>query len=114
MTEYAIEFDDRALREWDELDGSIRRKFEKKLEKLILNPYSPGNELHGDLAGFYKIKLRQDGYRLVYQIVEQRIVIFIIAVGRREDNEIYMAATGRVPETPADRTKPSSGKRRIR
>ena len=54
MTEYAIEFDDRALREWDELDGSIRRKFEKKLEKLVLNPHSPGNELHGDLAGFYK------------------------------------------------------------
>lgn len=114
MTEYAIEFDDRALREWDGLDGSIRRKFEKKLEKLVLNPHSPGNELHGNLAGFYKIKLRQDGYRLVYQVVEQRIVIFIIAVGRREDNEIYTAATGRVPETPADRTKPASGKRHIR
>ncbi|MFS3134600.1 hypothetical protein ACLRDC_04360 [Gluconacetobacter sacchari] len=33
MTEYAIEFDDRDLREWDERDGSIRKKFEKKLEK---------------------------------------------------------------------------------
>ncbi|WP_342628332.1 hypothetical protein AAC691_20895 [Nguyenibacter vanlangensis] len=24
MTEYAIEFDDRALRQWDDLDGSVR------------------------------------------------------------------------------------------
>ena len=102
MTEYAIEFDDRALREWDGLDGSIRRKFEKKLEKLVLNPHSPGNELHGDLAGFYKIKLRQDGY----QVVEQRIVIFVIAMGRREDDEIYTAATGRVPETPVTAANP--------
>jgi mRNA interferase RelE/StbE len=108
--EYAIEFDDRALREWDDLDGGIRKKFEKKLEKLVLNPHSPGNELHGDLAGFYKIKLRKDGYRLVYQVVEQRIVIFVVAVGRREDNEIYTAATGRPPETTAGRTKQPSGR----
>ena len=98
----------------DGLDGSIRRKFEKKLEKLVLNPHSPGNELHGDLARFYKIKLRQDGYRLVYQVVEQRIVIFVIAVGRREDSEIYTTATGRIPETPADRIKQPSGKSRKR
>ncbi|GBQ58427.1 type II toxin-antitoxin system RelE family toxin [Komagataeibacter swingsii] len=114
MTEYAIEFDDRALREWDGLDGSVRKKFEKKLEKLVLNPYSPGNELHGDLAGLYKIKLRQDGYRLVYQVVEQRIVIFVIAVGRREDNEIYMSATGRVPTPPIDQSNRLSNKGRKR
>ncbi|GBQ28948.1 translation repressor RelE/RelB/StbE [Gluconacetobacter sacchari DSM 12717] len=71
MTEYAIEFDDRDLREWDERDGSIRKKFEKKLEKLLLNPYAPGNE-------------------------------------------IYTAATGRVPETPVDRTNQPSGRNRKR
>ncbi|OUJ15683.1 translation repressor RelE/RelB/StbE [Acetobacter orientalis] len=57
MKEYSLEFDERALREWDALDGSVRKKFEKKLEKLIWNPHSRGNELHRDLAGFYKIKL---------------------------------------------------------
>jgi mRNA interferase RelE/StbE len=31
MKEYCLEFDDRALKEWDALDGSVR----KKLEKLI-------------------------------------------------------------------------------
>lgn len=104
MTEYAIEFDDRALREWDDLDGSVRKNSRKKLEKLVLNPHCSGNELHGDLAGFYKIKLRQDGYRLVYQVIEQRIVIFVIAIGRRDDNEVYMSAAGRVPAPPIDQS----------
>lgn len=52
MKEYSLEFDERALRKWDALDGNVR----KKLEKLIWNPHSRGNELHRDLAGFYKIK----------------------------------------------------------
>ena len=93
MKEYSLEFDERALREWDTLDGSVRKKFEKKLEKLIWNPHSRGNELHRDLAGFYKIKLLKDGYRLVYQVIDERIVIYVIAVGRRADNEIYALAT---------------------
>jgi len=95
MKEYCLEFDDRALREWDALDGSVRKKFEKKLEKLIWHPHSPGNELHRDLSGFYKIKLRKDGYRLVYQVIDDRIVIYVIAVGHRADNEIYELASKR-------------------
>ena len=95
MKEYCLEFDDRALREWDALDGSVRKKFEKKLEKLIWNPHSPGNELDRDLSGFYKIKLLKDGYRLVYQVIDERIVIYVIAVGRRADNEIYELASKR-------------------
>jgi len=95
MKEYCLEFDDRALREWDALDGNVRKKFEKKLEKLIWNPHSPGNELHRDLSGFYKIKLLKDGYRLVYQVIDERIIIYVIAVGRRADNEIYELASKR-------------------
>ncbi|ETC99543.1 translation repressor RelE/RelB/StbE [Asaia sp. SF2.1] len=67
----------------------MRKKFEKKLEKLIWYPHSPGNQLYRDLSGFYNIKLRKDGYRLAYQVIEERIVIYVIAVGRRADNEIY-------------------------
>lgn len=54
-----------------------------------------GNELHRDLAEFYKIKLLKDGYCLVYQVMDERIVIYVIAVGRRADNEIYALATKR-------------------
>ncbi|MFT8507604.1 type II toxin-antitoxin system RelE family toxin [Acetobacter sp.] len=92
---YRVEFDDEALEEWDALDGSIRKQFLKKLQKLKHNPYSPGNALTGGLAGYYKIKLRDVGYRLVYSIEEDRIVIFVLAVGRREDSEVYADALSR-------------------
>lgn len=93
---YDIEFDDEALEEWDALDGSVRKKFEKKLRKLIQNPHSPGNALTGGLAGCYKIKLRDDGYRLVYTVEAMRIVIFVIAVGKREESVVYNIAQSRI------------------
>ena len=96
MKEYCLEFDDRSLKEWDALDGSVRKKFEKKLEKLIWHHHSPGNELHRDLSGFYKIKLLKDGCRLIYQVIDERIIIYVIAVGRRADNEIYELASKRI------------------
>jgi mRNA interferase RelE/StbE len=92
---YKVEFDDEALEEWDALDGSIRKQFLKKLQKLKHNPYSPGNALTGGLSGYYKIKLRDAGYRLVYSVEEDRIVIFVLAVGRREDSEVYAEALSR-------------------
>lgn len=93
---YKIKFDDEALEEWDSLDGSIRKKFLNKLRNLEKNPYSPSNALHGPLTGYYKIKLRSDGYRLVYSIEEDKIIIFVISVGKREDNEVYIPASNRV------------------
>ena len=45
----------------------FRRKtiFKKQLQVRLANPRFPGAELHGPLAGCYKIKLRAQGYRLV-------------------------------------------------
>lgn len=37
----------------------------------------------------YKIKLLKDCYRLVYQVIDERIIIYVIAVSRKTDNEIY-------------------------
>jgi mRNA interferase RelE/StbE len=44
----------------------------------------------------YKIKLRAAGYRLVYRVYDDRIVVQVIAVGKRERNEVYKTAVGRM------------------
>ena len=46
----------------------------------------------------YKIKLRSIGYRLVYQIVEERLVVLVIAVGKREKNQVYGTAAVRISQ----------------
>jgi len=46
-------------------------------------PHNPANQLHG-FKNVYKIKLRSVGYRLVYEVNDDEIVVCIIAVGKRE------------------------------
>jgi mRNA interferase RelE/StbE len=50
------------------------------------------------LSGYpnrYKIKLRCIGYRLVYEVVDDEVVVIVIAVGRRENNAVYDDANSR-------------------
>ena len=44
----------------------------------------------------YKIKLRASGYRLVYQVRDQTITVFVVAVGKRERSAAYDAADKRL------------------
>lgn len=50
---FNIDFDERAFKEWNKLDRTIRDQFKKKLRKLQHNPYSGAARLHGDLAGYF-------------------------------------------------------------
>ena len=84
---YELAFDRRALKEWQKLGHTIREQFKKKLE----NPRVPAARLHGH-ADRYKIKLRASGYRLVYQVIDEKVVLLVIAVGRRESSEVYQIA----------------------
>jgi len=49
-----------------------------------------------ELPACYKIKLRTLGYRLVYQVHDERIVVLVIAIGKRENSEVYNDAEKRV------------------
>ena len=95
MKTYSLEFHVLALKEWKKLDNSIRLQFKKQLEKRIQNPRVASAKLHGDLDNFYKIKLLAVGYRLVYEVIDQRLVILIIAIGKRNQSEVYKEASDR-------------------
>jgi len=43
----------------------------------------------------YKIKLKASGYRLVYQVIEERVVVSVVAVGKRERGDVYESAKRR-------------------
>jgi len=92
---YSLEFDERAFKEWKRLDGSIRCQLKKKLEKVIENPRVEKNQLR-ELDNCYKIKLRQSGYRLIYQVQDERVVVFVIAIGKRDKEQAYHDATHRI------------------
>ncbi len=44
----------------------------------------------------YKIKRRSAGYRLVYKVRDEEIVVSVVVVGKREKNQVYRTAAKRV------------------
>ncbi len=91
---YNLEFLEQAFDEWQKLNPSIKQQFKKKLTKLLVNPRIPKNKLFGH-PNRYKIKLRSIGYRLVYEVIDDEIIVLVIAVGKRENNAIYRSADSR-------------------
>lgn len=85
-----------AWREWQALDGSIKQLLKPLLAKRLQNPHVPGSLLHRELAGCYKIKLLKQGYRLVYLVEDDVLVVLVLSVGKREDSEAYTSAAKRI------------------
>ena len=85
---YNLKFYPSALKEWKRLAPPIREQFKKKLKERLENPRNPANQLRG-FKDVYKIKLRSVGYRLVYEVEDQEIVVYVIAVGKRDKGIIY-------------------------
>lgn len=91
---YELAFLDEALKEWRKLDSTTRDQFKAKLAERLENPKIPSARLHGAKER-YKIKLRSAGYRLVYEVRDQELLVLIVAVGKRERNDIYKTAARR-------------------
>jgi mRNA interferase RelE/StbE len=91
---YDLAFLDEALKEWRKLDNATREQFKAKLAERLQNPKVPSARLHGAKER-YRIKLRNAGYRLVYQVKDRELLVLVVAVGKRERNDVYKAAERR-------------------
>ena len=91
---YSLAFVESALKEWRKLASPIRDQFKKKLAERLEQPRVPSAKLH-NMPDCYKIKLRAVGYRLVYQVDDNLVIVTVIAVGRRNKNAAYRTAATR-------------------
>jgi len=101
---YKLLFHELAWQEWGRLDGSIRVPLKKKLLERLQEPRIPASALSG-MPDCYKIKLRQAGYRLVYRVDEDVVYVTVIALGKRDKNAVYAAAS----QKAASPTRPPGG-----
>lgn len=92
---YELAFNESALKEWGKLGSTLREQFKKKLKQRLENPHVPSAALSG-AKNLYKIKLRQAGYRLVYSVDDGIVTVTVIAVGKRDRNEVYEIALSRL------------------
>ena len=92
---YRLEFKASAQTEWRKLDSHIREQFKKKLIERLEQPHIESARLAA-MPDCYKIKLRAAGYRLVYQVEDTTVTVIVVAIGKREDSAVYLAAAKRI------------------
>jgi mRNA interferase RelE/StbE len=82
---WTIEILDKALTQIGGFDAITQKKIFKFLDRLpnYPSPRSVGEALTAGLAGFWKYRVGD--YRLVCQIVDQRLVIIVAKAGNRRD-----------------------------
>lgn len=93
---YELYFHPLALKEWKKLSPGIKEQFKKVLKRRLESPHVVSALLRGSLKDCYKIKLRQSGYRLVYQVNDNQCIVMVVAVGKRDKNTVYEDADVRI------------------
>lgn len=101
MRAFAVSYIPAALRDLEKLNPSVAREVLKKIEHVALNPRAVsrggyGHPLSGTLAGFFKIKLRSRGLRVVYKLRESEGAMTVIVVAARAGGEVYAVAEQRI------------------
>jgi mRNA interferase RelE/StbE len=91
---YNLEFLPSALKEWQKLGATVREQLKKKLAERLDHPAIPAARLRG-APDLYKIKLRKSGFRLVYRIDDDRLVVVVISIGKRDKSKAYRSAEKR-------------------
>lgn len=92
---YKLEFKKSALKEWKKLGATLKSQFKKKLIERLESPHVGPDKISGG-DNLYKIKLRQAGYRLVYEVKDEIVTITVVAVGKRERGKVYEEALKRI------------------
>lgn len=85
-------------KDYDKLDGSQKDLIDAGLRKLEIRADEIGKPLHGKLAGCRALKWQKAGLRLVYRIGAGGYVeiVEILAIGKREESEVYELASSRL------------------
>lgn len=97
---FEIRFTQLSQKDYENLDGSVLKIVNKKLEDLEERADEIGKILSGNLAGCREIKLRDAGIRIIYQITNEKVnvltIVHIITINKRESNKVFKIAFKRI------------------
>ena len=97
---WKIRVTDEAMKDFNRIEGSIRKQVLAGILKVSEAPLpSPngygkplGNKSGNNLTGFFKIKYRGIGIRVVYTLVVDKMIMNIVVISQRDDNCCYELA----------------------
>ena len=62
--------------------------------KLSLDPEAYGKPLTGEFKGYWR--LRVEDCRVIYRIVKDQVLVVVVKIGARKDDQVYNELTGRL------------------
>ena len=65
-----------------EIEKKDRIRIIEKIRSLAHDPHPVGSK---KLSGQEKYRIRQGSYRILYQVINEEIVIYVVKVGHRKD-----------------------------
>ncbi len=101
---WAVKFIPEAKEDLKKLDGSIIKQVLAGIKKVSSNPLPQaeggygkplGNVSGTNLTGFFKIKYRGIGIRVVYTLIRESEIMTIVVISAREDSSCYEIAETR-------------------
>ena len=96
---YKVVLTAQAARDFRNLDGSVKEQVARQLRELETTPLLGehlGNRGGLDLTGYYKLDAARKAIRIVYRIVELEVIVEVVAIGKRENFEVYREAFKRM------------------
>lgn len=85
MPLYRIDFSTHARREFFSLPAPVQKQIDRKILTLAHNPRPPGVKKLKGVVNRWRIRVGD--YRVVYEIIDDRLIVLIVQVAHRR--EIY-------------------------
>ncbi|MBQ0167834.1 MAG: type II toxin-antitoxin system RelE/ParE family toxin [Treponema sp.] len=97
---WEVKYHPEAEKELSRLDGSVKKIVLAGILKVSQNPLPQseggygkplGNINGNDLTGYFKIKFKKIGIRVVYKLIQDAVTheMYILVISARADNEVY-------------------------
>jgi len=82
MESYRIVIKKSAAKEIERIEKKDRIRIVEKIRSLASDPHPAGSK---KLSGQDKYRIRQGNYRILYQVINEELVINVVKVGHRRD-----------------------------
>ena len=92
---YSLKLHDKVYDDLKVLDNALVIKVFKKLKQIQQSPQigeNLGNKNGMNLSGFKKVYIDKKRVRIVFEVQDDILTIYTIAVGQRDDMEVYKKA----------------------
>ncbi|THB63517.1 MAG: type II toxin-antitoxin system RelE/ParE family toxin [Desulfovibrio sp.] len=85
---FRVELTETALAQLEAVkDTRVRAALVKRMEKLATSPDQQGKALMAELGGYRSVRAVGQHWRIIYTVVENRVVVVVVALGLRKDSD---------------------------